>query len=264
MRPHPRLARVRAAARGRRVPPGVGRAGRSPIGQRAHSALVQHLLPPGGGGGAGAPASPDVNPYDYSADAGYQRVRAIGQRDVGDAEAQALAARKQLAIDQGDPSLAPDAQTAAAASANPFSIMAGLAKHRAEDPRALTEADNSQNLFYSGAAAKHQSDLVRSLLESETNARAQGRSAASQIDSGLLQARQGAADQTAQAQEEAAGRLRDRLGDLPVGPQHAPSAGRTGSAPFAQSHIARAVHQHVLRPRRPRQAPARLPGHAYP
>jgi hypothetical protein len=246
MPPHPRLARVRAAARGRHPAPAVLRAGRAPIAQRLrNSPLIQHLLPPGAG--APAPGAPAVNPYDYSADPAYQRIRALGQRDVGDAEAQALAARKQLAIDQGDPSLAPDEQTAAAARANPFSIMAGLAKHRAEDPRALIEADNSQNLFYSSTAAKHQSDLVRSLLESETNARAQGRSAASQIGAGLLRARQGAADQLGQAQEEAAGRLRERLGDLPVGAQQVQPVRR------------KPRHQ-----RRPVAPPARLPEHYLP
>lgn len=231
---------------------------------RPHSLLVRRLVrqrgraathqPPGA---VLAPPEQAVNPYDYSADAGYQRVRAIGERDVGNAQADALAQQKQLAIDQGDPSLAPDEQTAAAARANPFSVMAQLAKHRAEDPRALTEADNSQNLFYSGAAAKHQSDLVRSLLQQETDANSSARARMSDIQGGLLQARQSAADQTSQAQEEAAGRLRDRLGDLPVGPQ---GNAAPGAPARAQSLIHQAVRDHIRRPRRPRQPGGHIAG----
>src|SRR3977135_3655286 len=102
------------------MPPPISQARRLLRG-RAHSPLVRHLTQP-----ATPPAQPGVNPYDYTTDPGYQRSIGIASRNVGDAEAQALAARKQLAIDQGDPSLAPDAQTAAAASANPFSLMAKL------------------------------------------------------------------------------------------------------------------------------------------
>lgn len=240
------------------------RPARRPLGGHVRSMLVRRLVanrgavptgPPlvGAGGGGGGAAGQTVNPYDYSGDATYQRIHGLNERNTASAEATALERRKQLAIEQGDPSLAPDAETAAAASANPFSVMAHLAKRRAEEPRALTEADNSQNLFYSGAAAKHQSDLVRSLLESETNARSDARSRVSAIDADLASARQSAADEDVQAQEEAAARRRDQLGDTPVGYQGIHEGTPMGGA--GAGAIRRLAHRRIQRPMRPRRLP---------
>lgn len=195
------------------------------VGQTLRRRLHQHapaFPPAGGGAGTSAPAfEPRANPYDFSGDAIYQQAHAGGVQRLADAEAQSLAARKQLAIDMGDPSLAPDAESAAAASANPFSRAAGLRLRQANEPRALDQSLAKDNLIYSSTAGTRQADLQRSFLADQSQNQSEARSRLGDILSALAGARQDVAEQDVSAQQEAAGRRRDQLGDSPVGQTYA-------------------------------------------
>src|SRR2546430_979391 len=78
---------------------------------------------------AGQPAPP-YNPYDFTSDPLYQRIIALGQLRIDQANATAIREDTQSIIDYGDPDLAKslglgDAAAAAAAN-NPFSVIAQL------------------------------------------------------------------------------------------------------------------------------------------
>lgn len=252
----------RGLATRRRIPSRT----RSAIAGMLRHAAVAQMQPGGdvgGGGAGGAPGGqPAVDPYNFDADPVYQRVIAANQRRVQEAQANSLAARKQLAIDSGDESLAPDEATRQAARNNPFSLAAQFAKHAREQPRALTEQDNANNLFYSSAAGQHQSELAQQLLAEQAGNQAQTRGRLSDIESALRGEQQGAESDLLDAQQAAADRRQQQLGDLPVG-QTQPAHG--GGAPGAQqqavthSAFARARRQMAQRARAPRPR-AHLPG----
>lgn len=210
---------------------------------------------------AGAPAGV-VDPYDTSGDPTLQRILALGQQRKDDAEAEALRLRKQLAIDYGDSELARslglDEETIAAAAQNPFSRIAKMRLNEVNKPRALDEGLG--NLFYSSTGNQRRSDLSSALLEDRANAERDVRGGLSGIENSLLATERDIQSGDISANEDAAQRLRDRLGDLPLG-----GGAATGGAP-ATGTVASALTRGAMpRPRAPRRQPAatrRLPrGH---
>lgn len=172
--------------------------------------------------------------YDFSADPILQTIQGQSQQRQAEAEASALAARKQLAIDFGDPSLAPDEATRQAALANPFSRRALFEKQAAEQPKQLTQQLSQQNLGYSSAGAKQQSDLATQLLGEQAAMQGEARGRLSDIDQQRRGTLSGIQDALVQAQQDAAGRLRDRLGDLSV---RQPRARRQVTTPGGAGHV---------------------------
>lgn len=166
--------------------------------------LPRPYLPPGWQpqpepGPPGAPApEPFVDPYDFSADPVLQRIMAIGARRRAEAQAQALAARTGEEADWRD-------------------VQARLGRERIERPKALTEDLNRGNLFYSTEFGKQQGALARNLLEQAAGAERSHLERLSEIETAQRGVEEGVEDDIAAAREEAAARLRDRLGDLPIG-----------------------------------------------
>lgn len=178
--------------------------------------------------GAGAPGQIE-DPYNFESDPALQRIIALGQRRTAEAEARALARRKQLAIEFGDESLADDEATKLAARNNPFSRRAQFEKAAREEPKALTENLNQGNLFYSSEFGKRQSDLAQNLLARQQAMQMEARGGVSDIDDELRGVREGVEETIFGAREDAADRMRERLGDLPMrrpGFQIRPGAGR--------------------------------------
>ena len=168
----------------------------------------------------GAPAEqPAVDPYDYSADPILQQIRALGTQRVADAQAEAIRLRAQEAADWTD-------------------TQAQLGREQVERPRALTENLNRSNLFYSSEYGKQQSGLARQLAEDAAGAQRAHLGRLSGIESGLTETQRAAAEQGIGAEGEAAQRMRDRLGDLPLGggPAHGTAsrpAPRLNASPLA-------------------------------
>jgi len=188
---------------------------------------------------AAAPGAAPANPYDFSVDPILQRIKAFGEQSVRDAEAEALRYRKQLAIDYGDADLARslglDDATIAAAGSNALSTRAKLGRERVARPKALDEQLNDRdNLFYSGARIKQQGDLSTALLDQENTARGAVQGRFSDIESALTSARSAAAERNIGGEEDAADRLRERLGDRPYGPA---APGALGPASRAAGRI---------------------------
>ena len=201
---------------------------------RTHSAGLRHAaiqatqqgaapqLPSAAGQGIQVQGA--VDPYDFSADPILQRVQALGERRSAEAEAQALAARRELAISSGDESLAPDEETRLAAHNNPFSTAALFARKAAEEPKALVAGLSKQNLGYGSEGAKQQSNLATALLGEQASNQAATRGHLSDINAALLSAQQGVQNDITDAQGAAADRLQTRIGDTPVGYQGPGSA----------------------------------------
>jgi hypothetical protein len=222
---------------------------RRPSSSRALAAARRPIAPPGAyqqqqQQAPTAPGAPGTDfgladPYDFSGDPMLQRIRALGQARLQDAEAAAINLRRQAELDYGD-------------------VQARLGRERVERPRALTNALNQQNLFYSGEFGRQQSNLARSLLENEAGEQRRYQERLGGIESGLLEARRGYEQSGLEAEEEAAERLRERLGDLSFQQQQ-------GAAPAARGQLGRALRPvrpvggiYRQRPRRPRppQRPA--------
>jgi len=209
---------------------------RRPAHQPRKSALLQRARQPIQHGGyqqkpgtpaVGAPGQPpEANPYDYSADPILQRIQALGESRFADAQAEAIRLRREAELDYGE-------------------VQQRLGRERVEKPRALTENLNQSGLFYSSHFGQEQSNLARSLLENEGVEQRKYQGRLSGIESGLLAARRSADEAGMDAEEEAAARLRERLGDLSLGRPTAP----------AVSGIRRAV-------RPPTRAVVRKPGYA--
>ena len=253
----PRVARNRSSARA-----------------RVHSAGVRQAL--ARGAQQGLPAAPQqlqsqagqaptvqgaTDPYDFSADPILQRVQALGARRTAEAEAAALAARRQLAIDTGDVSLAPDEETRQQALNNPFSVRAQFEKKAHDQPLQLAGQLSQQNLGYSSAGATQQSNLATSLLGEQASNQATERQALSGIEEALRQAREGAQNDITAAQEDAAARLQQRLGDTPVGYQGVQDATPIHGAEGIAAEIGRRFRNQGQGRTRVRHVPAHLPGH---
>jgi hypothetical protein len=115
--------------------------------------------PLSGGNTAAAPAAPGQTTDErVSADPLYRRALAAQTATDANAEAQALAQRKQRLVDYGatPEQIAailgtPDTNTAAAAANNPYSTVQLLAKAYADMQKNTDQTMNQGNLFFSGA-----------------------------------------------------------------------------------------------------------------
>lgn len=167
--------------------------------------------------GQGPPAlgaPPEVDPYDYSGDPVLQRIKAFGAQRLADAQAAAIRARGVAESDYGD-------------------VRARLGREQIDRPRALTESLNKGNLFYSSEYGKQQTDLSRNLAENAAAEQRRHQERLAGIDEGVLDVERGIQGESMSAEEAAAERLRERLGDLPVGrqgPRPVPGAGQVRPA----------------------------------
>jgi hypothetical protein len=151
----------------------------------------------GGGGGSGG--------YSFEGDPILARTRAYTQMLVSQAEASALAQRKQQEIGYGyDPALKyEDPATQEAARQNPFSVIAQLLFGHTERGRGLTEALNKSNLFYSGENLRQTGLEGRQYTLEQTNAQGQHQNVMNQIARALMDTQLQAQQQNIQAEENA-------------------------------------------------------------
>lgn len=180
-----------------------------------------------------------VDPYDFSSDPALLRIQALGQRTIAEAEADALRQRRQLALDYGDAQAARELGLSeadiAAAGANPFSVRAKQAKAAVERPKELSANLSKANLGYSSAGATQQTDLATGLLEDQSNAARDFQGASGGIAQHLLEARRGVEEGNWQAQQDAATRRQEQMGDR----SYAPAGGGEAEAPPIGQALAR-------------------------
>jgi hypothetical protein len=169
-----------------------------------------------------APVTPTVG-YSYDADPVLNQIQALSGQSRGDAQANATALRLQLAQQYGDEQLARqyggEAQ-AAAARANPNSVLAQLAHSYQTGQQGLEEALNQQNLFYGGARVRQLAELANQYQSQQAGAAGEEQGALGSITSNLAAAMHAADLQDAQAQQDAYNRQL----------QYALAAGGTGIA----------------------------------
>jgi len=152
-----------------------------------------------------APQTPQLG-YSYDADPVLNQIQALSGQSRGDAAANANALRLQLAQQYGDPALARQYGTeadAAAASANPNSVLAQLAHSYQTGQQGLEQALNQQNLFYSGARVKQLGELANQYQGQQAGAAGQEQGALGSIAANLAAAQHAADLQDAQAQQDA-------------------------------------------------------------
>ncbi len=153
---------------------------------------------PGAPGAPAAPAAPAVDPYDYSADPILQQIKALGAQRMADAQAAAIRARATETSDYGD-------------------VQARLGREQVEKPRELTENLNKGNLFYSSEFGKQQTSLSRALAENAAGEQRRHQERLAGIDQGVLGVEREVQGEGISAEEAAAERLRERLGDTQYG-----------------------------------------------
>lgn len=90
--------------------------------------------------------------YDVNSDPAVARIGALSQRMRAEAQASALAKKKQATLEYGDPTGVEgiDEATAKAARENPFSILSAMKRSYDTGLGDLEEGLNKGNLFYSG------------------------------------------------------------------------------------------------------------------
>src|SRR3954453_4003129 len=138
---------------------------------------------------------------NYDADPTLQRIRALGTKNVADAQAEALKLKQQAVIDTGAADvgqrLGLDANTVQAASANPFSQTALLQKQYEDAVRQNTEARNQENLFYSGQRATDLTNLGTDQAKARADLNSQLEQLLGQADQGVVAAQTNAQQQEA-------------------------------------------------------------------
>ena len=191
---------------------GIARAARAGLRRRVQHARAFHpaamaMVPGGDAGGGGQPPvqPPAVDPYDPSADPTLQRIRAFGAQQLAMAQAAAINARTQENADYGD-------------------VQAGDTRAQHDQPIALSAQQSRENLGYSSAGAVQQSDLSRALVATAAQHSREHQGRLQGIQDALTGVQQDVASNDIQAQQDAADRLREQLGNLPVGQQQ--GAGR--------------------------------------
>lgn len=149
----------------------------------------------------------DVN---YESDPVLAKIKALGTKSVGDAEAEAEALRKQAVIDTGladiGAEIGLDAATLQAARENPLSVAQRLTREGRLRGNELDESLNQQNLFWSGHRGTQLANLAQSQMEEQANLARDLRAALGGIDAGVLEARNAAALQEQDALGDAAAR----------------------------------------------------------
>lgn len=158
--------------------------------------------------------------FDYHTDPILQQINAVGLSTRENADANTLAAKKQIALRYGDPSLANqlgDTATADAAASNPYGAYQDLAKQNKTDAHNLDENLNSQNLYFSGARIKQQGDLADQYGKANAGLAANEQDALGATDAARLSAYSAAdAADSAAAQDAAARALQEALLNQPA------------------------------------------------
>lgn len=142
-----------------------------------------------------------------SSDPMLQKIRALAQQSLSNARDQAVALRKQAAIDTGDEDIAKqiglDDTTVAAVAANPFSRRKNFLNDALAAETELEQGLNADNLFYSGHRVNELSELGRKRAEGEATIGGDLRSQLALIDQNLAEAEYQAQLQELEAQRQA-------------------------------------------------------------
>lgn len=166
--------------------------------------------------------TPGFSIYDPTTDPIYQKITQLGKQQVSQAVAGGDALRKQLLIQLGDPTFAAqqqfgdpnspvygDANTTAAAAANPYSTLAGLLTTHTGNNASIDKTDNAAGGYYSSTHANQLADentsynkaitdadnnvgsqlssIVQQILQTQNNAQSANISALDQATSNLIQ-----------------------------------------------------------------------------
>lgn len=133
---------------------------------------------------------------NYESDPVLARIRALGQQNVGNAQSEAQALRKQAILDTGlvdiGREIGVDESTLLAAQGSPTSLLAQLGIQAERTGRELDESLNQENLFWSGTRANKLSELARNRMLAEADLTRDLRSSLAEIDSGVLAAQEAA------------------------------------------------------------------------
>ena len=156
----------------------------------------------------GGSSAADLPPA-WASDPILMQIQALAQQNTAAAEAGALAARQQALISFGyDQSLDSsgaygDQNTADAAKQNPFSTLQNLKRVHDARQNQLNENLNKQNLFYSSTRGKELGNEATQYLGEQYNANQALQSNLGNIANNLLTAKQSAAGQVEQGQQDA-------------------------------------------------------------
>lgn len=170
------------------------------------------------GASTGAVASTAGSALDYSGDPILQKIKALGQKNVGDAVQAANAGIKDSLIGFGDPNLAraahfftPDAgttttgdeSTAQAAAQNPLSTLAQLAAKHLQSNAAIDNATNKANLYYGSEHANELAQEGQNYLGSQAQAQSAEQQMLGQIAAALKGVRDSADQQQLSGEQDA-------------------------------------------------------------
>lgn len=110
-----------------------------------------------------APLSGGTGGYDVNSDPAVAAAQGLAAKIRANAQASALAKRKQAALEYGDPTGVEgvDEATAKAARENPFSILKNMEHAYGTGRRDLEEGLNKANLFYSGYRGQQLGEAAR-------------------------------------------------------------------------------------------------------
>lgn len=172
-------------------------------------------LPPGMPGGAGAaagggrPSIPNIANLDVSSDPILQKIKALTDQQISDANAEALRQRTQLAIGYGDPALAAQLGLSKGvqkqAGGNTFGTLQELA--RGYTRRNVFDINrplsDQANLFYSSERGRQLALSGEQNLRDRSQAQGLAQQRAAEITQQLLQAKLQAQQQLIAAEEAA-------------------------------------------------------------
>lgn len=146
-----------------------------------------------------APQAPPGYTFDLETDPILQQIHATAAKQREEANAGALEARKQLAIQYGDETYGNsiDQATGQAAAQNPFSITKNLANQYDTTGKNLNENLNQHNLFYSGERINELGQALKDYQQQQAVAAGQFQSGLGTIGQNLVGALMGA-DQSEQ------------------------------------------------------------------
>ena len=147
----------------------------------------------GGAGGDGGGSGGGPSPFDFSSDPILQQIMAEAQRQMAEAQANALAKREQLAVAYGDASgLGLDKSYETAAANNPFSVIHNAKRSYDQGVVSLEDALNKDNLFYSGARGTKLGEAATGFQRTNYGNQQRFRGSLQDVQSTLAQALQSA------------------------------------------------------------------------
>lgn len=169
---------------------------------------AQQPAPPGPTGPTG-PTRPDLSHLDYSNDPILGRIRALAEESIGQAQADATAARTRLVIGLGDPGLADKlglkGDVAKRAEGNTFGTFQELSRQldRRNTFDITGKMSDQGNLFYSTARTRALGLSGEQYLRDKSQATSAAQGTLADISSRLTQARMASQAQIIQAEQDA-------------------------------------------------------------